>query len=473
MESITDQSRTIPIEDLSKRHRKQSDPFFMHKARINTGMDMDSRRSSLKSTSDTAQSDLSISDNDFGNQSNSLFKSVRFHLNEGDSYTDSGVATESSTPYHSGSLHDLERRASAPEIKKVQFSPRRGSAPECYHNPRVADEGIHEVDSKESLKDATEDKEMEHERRVEGNVPTDVIQTLESSDSAMKSTHEDDILDSDQQPEQGKIPRVSEIASSFTTNGESEERKFISSTANESLKQVDQLRLHYKEQTVPSAEEQSKSEPVQSTKDEIKAPRDKVSEIRLKFQRTGPGDEHTDSTSKIRTRPISKLVSDRTHKLMNQDKRDETRATDHFGSERVNYRNSTKTLKSSDDIPLFMAPVGLIPWQPKFLSDKRQPQVEPISKPDTLNDSDSDSSSDDEMVEPISPVKGFARMAPFGRGFSSKQPHTNFMTSPLAKQPRTEVPSSSYLHARKKSTAAGRLSSIPEESPTSLLRSSS
>ena len=107
---IHSQIRPLPIDDLSRNHRKQSDPYTGFKPSL-----------SQHSSRTNSASDLGDDVSDCQSQSSSIVKSVRFDL------TDSGVATESSTPLQAPE----RRRSSAPDVKFVRLSsPRRGSAPE-------------------------------------------------------------------------------------------------------------------------------------------------------------------------------------------------------------------------------------------------------------------------------------------------------------------------------------------------------
>ena len=166
---IHNQIRPLPIENLSKKHRKHSDPYITYERQTGTGLRPEHETHSLprdprsyldlqanqshhisRRTSATSdiQSDISsefVTDHEGHNRS---FKSVRFDVGE-DSGMESGPVTGASTPYY---LPQTGRRASEPKCKAVanNHAERRGSAPECTSLGSNSDESLTHIGSVES-----------------------------------------------------------------------------------------------------------------------------------------------------------------------------------------------------------------------------------------------------------------------------------------------------------------------------------
>ena len=168
---IQNQIRPLPIENLSRKHRKQSDPYFIREQQTGTSLRTENETRSLprdpksfldfqanqshqvsRRTSATSdiQSDISsdfITDHEEGHSRS--FKSVRFDVGE-DSGMESGPVTGASTPYYPP---QSGRRASEPKCKAMNNRiERRGSAPECKSLGSNSHESLEltQIDSTES-----------------------------------------------------------------------------------------------------------------------------------------------------------------------------------------------------------------------------------------------------------------------------------------------------------------------------------
>lgn len=472
--SLDKQIKPIPVEDLSKHHRMKSDPYTLFKPSLSGAT---SQRTSVNSS----YSDLGEECSDTHSQTSSLFKSVRFDVN--DSGVDSGEVTGTSTP-HRGKPEI--RRSSAPDVKCVRdVHQRRGSAPDEYHSDGVSGEGVLGEGGDTQYVDEPDNTDID----------------LQIPDTDGHHSNPTDNTDPAQYDDHKVASLVSVVESWSTIQSETSTAEDVTSPTHSMTTSTSHSR---------------------------------VSEMRLRFQQSGfKGQDDIGPQARVRTRSISKLVTETTEQLMKRkDEKElnsdlntskepgklkgftnqpsmlssgETMTNGADNDRQQYYRNDNTTDKETapvhmsentslmidseeqviadsrqpdgqvqrDDVdpmerfeqqrqsgfafPLFMCPVTVSPWQPTYVSNKDQRDPPDGAVPD------SDSDSDDDMVEPLRAQTGKSNISPFGKGFLSNK-LKNDITRSMVGGSEVFVGSVKTAPVIKKGVAS-RLTSIPEESP--------
>ena len=270
--------------------------------------DMPIHPSSRRTSTTSGHSDMS-SDFERSPNSSTLFKSVRFEI-EDDSGVDSGV-TGTSTPYGP----EISRRASEPEFKASHHTVRRASAPECKSLESVSDEGSgNELQSSDARLEPKDNKE--YVRLQEPNSQPSVVEQLVTSDGTRRE--ETDNASWEQHDPATQQPSPIQIAPLFmNTPPTTPKRRCKIIKLPSSPLRVAHLIATVEHKQVEDTSARRNTLPKSHVKP---SPSLKIVEMRQRFQQQAPVKEESTQPPEPAKRKlsISKLITEKTQQLLQE-----------------------------------------------------------------------------------------------------------------------------------------------------------
>lgn len=308
------------VPTIERQHRSYGDMPIHHS----------SRRTSTTSDHSDFSSDFQPSEGTRSQNSSTLFKSVRFDID--DSVADSGVVTGASTP------HYPERRASEPEFKATRHEERRASAPGCTTSESTSDEGSGSALSngvnktEERGSGSTEDHESapSDDLREEDKVRRQNLGGGEegSRTEEVKRTNDSDIASPT--PELETVAPSNDGADRTTSHDspqhqEPEMPAYVAVLEPQPTVPQERVKIaHLIEHWRDTVTEPSTSQAQKGAPKPVKGVGHKVTEIMQRFQQqpvvtTEPNQktaDHHEGTLERRSKQVSKLVTDTTKLLL-------------------------------------------------------------------------------------------------------------------------------------------------------------